>query len=144
MRSDLFIILMIIVALPACNSNREKTFPLARLSYGSEKGSRIDLIEEKDTTPFVRFPDISKPTGKPVQHLMIFVKANNSIYSGTRELPVATLDSTLKEEMSKLRRNEFDSVTVVINADSAASYGTVYHIMRAAKKRGAKVVVRVE
>lgn len=81
---------------------------------------------------------------KPRRNLMVSVTGDNTIFIGTKPIVPSQLDSMLGIEISKLRQGLTDTVTVVINADTSASYGRVYDILRSAKKLGAKVVATVK
>jgi biopolymer transport protein ExbD len=91
---------------------------------------------------------VELPSGKKElkdgKNLVVTVDENDKIYIGNSELPSEQLDSLLRIEISKIRKNVRDSITVILNVDTASSYGIVFRVMRAAKKEGAKVVARVE
>lgn len=91
---------------------------------------------------------VELPSGKPEsmkgKQLVVTVDGNDKIYIENSELPPEQLDSLLRIEIGKIRKNISDSITVVLNVDTASSYGIVFRVMRAAKKEGVKVVARVE
>jgi len=81
---------------------------------------------------------------KDGKNIVIKVDENDKIDNGNSELPSEQLHSLLHIEINKVRKNISDSITVVLNVDTASSYGIVFRVMRAAKKEGVKVVARVE
>jgi biopolymer transport protein ExbD len=144
MRNFFFSNMLVIAVLTGWESKKQEALPAPGLLRVPGADHGIIVTGMQDTVPYIKFPDISRPPTYSRSNLMITVKANDKIYLIDREIPLATLDSTFKFEIDRLRKNELDTVTVVINADSLATYGTVFNIMRAAKKQGAKVVARIE
>lgn len=80
---------------------------------------------------------------KARQDIMVSIDKNQQYYIGTTKVASADFDSLLSIQIRKYRALK-DTPVVVINADTAAFYGEVYRIMRAAKKDSAKVVARIE
>lgn len=93
--------------------------------------------------PEVPKVNLSDPPAFPKRRdIIVSVDNKQQLYIGTEKIDTSLLDSLLPVEIKKFTVNT-DTPTVVINADTAAWYGTVYHIMRIAKKNGAKVVATV-
>jgi biopolymer transport protein ExbD len=80
---------------------------------------------------------------KAKQNIMVSIDKNQQFYLGTTPVSSVALDSLLAQEINKFRNN-VDTPTVVINADTTAFYGEVYRIMLLAKKEKAKVVARID
>ena len=55
---------------------------------------------------------------------------------------IVYLDSFIKMEVDRVRQ-QVDTPSVVINADTISYYGEVFRIMQSAKRAGAKVVANV-
>jgi biopolymer transport protein ExbD len=70
--------------------------------------------------------------------------ADDKIFIGKKAVPLDHLDSILEVELIKLRDDIHDTVTVVIGADTATSYGLVFKIMNSAKRFKTKVVARID
>jgi biopolymer transport protein ExbD len=103
------------------------------------------FVGEKDPNPIkVKMPEGSKPNGSRGKNVLVKVTADDRIFVGDKELPVAELDSLLAIEINKKRKDIYDTLTVVLNVDSAASYGIIFRIMKAAKRESAKVVAMVK
>jgi biopolymer transport protein ExbD len=80
----------------------------------------------------------------PRKNLVVTITGENRVYIKSREIPLVQIDSLLKQAIDSTRDQLFDSIVVVINADTATHYGIVFKVMRAAKKFGVKVVASVE
>jgi biopolymer transport protein ExbD len=80
---------------------------------------------------------------KARQDIMVSIDKNQQYYIGTTKVASTDFDSLLSIQIRKYRALK-DTPVVVINADTAAFYGEVYRIMRAAKRDSAKVVARIE
>jgi biopolymer transport protein ExbD len=80
---------------------------------------------------------------KAKQNIMVSIDKNQQFYLGTTPVSSVAFDSLLAQEINKFRNN-VDTPTVVINADTTAFYGEVYRIMLLAKKEKAKVVARID
>ena len=80
---------------------------------------------------------------KARQDIMVSIDKNQQYYIGTTKVASTDFDSLLSLQIKKYRALK-DTPVVVINADTAAFYGEVYRIMRAAKRDSAKVVARIE
>ena len=80
---------------------------------------------------------------KARQDIMVSIDKNQQYFIGTTKVASADFDSLLSIQIKKYRALK-DTPVVVINADTAAFYGEVYRIMRAAKRDSAKVVARIE
>ena len=90
----------------------------------------------------VNNPKGTKDT-KAKQNIVISINKEQKIFLGQRVVDIVQVDSLLKEEVSRMR-NTIDTPSVVINADTSAYYGEVFHIMQSAKRAGAKVVANVK
>ena len=90
----------------------------------------------------VNNPKGTKDT-KAKQNIVISINKEQKIYLGQRMIDISEVDSLLKEEVAKTR-NTIDTPSVVINADTSAFYGEVFHIMQSAKRAGARVVANVK
>ena len=90
----------------------------------------------------VNNPKGSKDT-KAKQNIVVSINKEQKIFLGQRAIDISQVDSLLKEEVAKNRSN-VDTPSVVINADTSAFYGEVFHIMQSAKKAGARVVANVK
>ena len=90
----------------------------------------------------VNNPKGSKDT-KSKQNIVVSIDKDQKIYIGQRPIDVNQLDTLLKVEVNKAR-NEVDTPSVVINADTISYYGEVFRIMQSAKRAGARVVANVK
>ena len=90
----------------------------------------------------VNNPKGTKDT-KAKQNIVISINKEQKIFLGQRAIDISQVDSLLKEEVGKMR-STVDTPSVVINADTSAFYGEVFHIMQSAKRAGAKVVANVK
>ena len=90
----------------------------------------------------VNNPKGSKDT-KAKQNIVISINKEQKIFLGQRAIDISEVDSLLKEEVARTR-NTIDTPSVVINADTSAYYGEVFHIMQSAKRAGARVVANVK
>jgi biopolymer transport protein ExbD len=88
-----------------------------------------------------RFSPPLKDTAR--KNIVVKIDKNNMLSIGQKNVPITDLDSTLIHQIDSLHPYEHE-VMVVILADSASSFGNVFQIMQAAKKRMAKVVVDVK
>jgi biopolymer transport protein ExbD len=90
---------------------------------------------------------VSNPKGdkdmKAKQNIVVTVDKEQKFYIGTQLIPSEQLDTLLSKAISDARQN-VDSPSVVINADTSAYYGEVFRIMRLAKRNGAKVAALVK
>ena len=89
---------------------------------------------------------VNNPRGtkdtKAKQNIVVSIDKEQKFYLGQKEIPPAYLDSFIKMEVDRLRQ-QVDTPSVVINADTISYYGEVFRLMQAAKKAGAKVVANV-
>ena len=89
---------------------------------------------------------VNNPRGtkdtKAKQNIVVSIDKDQKFYLGQKEIPPAFLDSFIKMEVDRLRQ-QVDTPSVVINADTISYYGEVFRLMQAAKKAGAKVVANV-
>ncbi|HUM64858.1 MAG TPA: biopolymer transporter ExbD [Chitinophagaceae bacterium] len=89
---------------------------------------------------------VNNPRGtkdtKAKQNIVVSIDKDQKFYLGQKEIPPAYLDSFIKLEVDRLRQ-QVDTPSVVINADTISYYGEVFRLMQAAKKAGAKVVANV-
>ena len=90
----------------------------------------------------VNNPKGAKDT-KAKQNIVISINKDQKIFLGQRAIDISQIDSLLKEEVARTR-NTIDTPSVVINADTSAFYGEVFHIMQSAKRAGARVVANVK
>lgn len=91
----------------------------------------------------VGIPRGTKDT-KAKQNIVVSIDKDQNYYIGSS--PVSSkqfIDSALAREIEKYKVN-VDTPTVVINADTTSYYGEVFHVMRIAKRNGAKVVANVK
>ena len=90
---------------------------------------------------------VSNPRGdkdmKAKQNIVVTVDKEQKFYIGTQMVPSEQLDTLLTRAIVNARQN-IDSPSVVINADTSAYYGEVFRIMRLAKRNGAKVAALVK
>jgi biopolymer transport protein ExbD len=90
---------------------------------------------------------VSNPKGdkdmKAKQNIVVTVDKEQKFYIGTQLIPTEQLDTLLTRAINNARQN-IDSPSVVINADTSAYYGEVFRIMRLAKRNGAKVAALVK
>jgi len=90
---------------------------------------------------------VSNPRGdkdmKAKQNIVVTVDKDQKFYIGTQMVPSEQLDTVLTRAIVNARQN-IDSPSVVINADTSAYYGEVFRIMRLAKRNGAKVAALVK
>ena len=90
---------------------------------------------------------VSNPKGdkdmKAKQNIVVTVDKEQKFYIGTQLIPTEQLDTLLTRAINTARQN-IDSPSVVINADTSAYYGEVFRIMRLAKRNGAKVAALVK
>ncbi len=89
---------------------------------------------------------VNNPRGtkdtKAKQNIVVSIDKDQKFYIGQKEVPPAFLDSFIKREVDRARQ-QVDTPSVVINADTISYYGEVFRLMQAAKKAGAKVVANV-
>ena len=90
----------------------------------------------------VGLPRASKDT-KAKQNIMISIDKDQNFYLGQKLVDRNNIDSILGAEIRRMKLT-IDTPTVVINADTTAFYGEVFHIMRIAKKDTARVVANVK
>lgn len=90
----------------------------------------------------VNNPKGTKDT-KAKQNIVVSINKDQKIFFGQRAIDMSEVDSLLKEEVNKMR-TATDTPSVVINADTSAFYGEVFHIMQSAKRAGARVVANVK
>jgi biopolymer transport protein ExbD len=74
--------------------------------------------------------------------VMIRIDGEQQLFVGSQKISYSQLDSVIRFKKDSLA-GENQSLTILINPDSAAIYGNVFQAVRAAKKAGAKVVVNV-
>jgi biopolymer transport protein ExbD len=90
----------------------------------------------------VGLPRASKEA-KAKQDIMVSIDKEQQYYIGARKVELSQFDSLLSMEIRR-QKAFVDTPTVVINADTSAFYGGVFHVMGIAKKDTAKVVARVQ
>ena len=74
---------------------------------------------------------------------MVSINKDQEYFIGSTKVDAASFDSLLTLEIRK-QKAFVDTPTVVINADTSAYYGGVFHVMGIAKRDTAKVVARVQ
>jgi biopolymer transport protein ExbD len=84
-----------------------------------------------------------KGDSKSKQTIVVSIDRDNRMFLGQKEINEYSLDSLLKEEVTKARAF-MDTPAVVINADTVSLTGSFFKIMAAAKRAGAKVVANVK
>ena len=89
----------------------------------------------------VNNPRGSKDT-KTKQNIVVSIDKDQKFYLVQKEVPSVYLDSFIKMEVDRVRQ-QVDTPSVVINADTISYYGEVFRIMQSAKRAGAKVVANV-
>ncbi len=87
----------------------------------------------------VGIPKGDKET-KQKQTIIVSVDKANQLFVGNKSTTEANLEADLKVALAKDTINP----VVVINADTLAFHGTVFKVMRVAKKLGAKVTETVK
>lgn len=91
---------------------------------------------------------VNNPRGtkdtKAKQNIVVTIDKDQKVYLGQKAIDMNFIDTILRSEMNRLRRSPFDTLSVVVNADTIAFYGEVFRIMQAAKRAGAKVVANVK
>ena len=85
----------------------------------------------------------STAEAKAKQNIMVSIDKDQNFYLGTTRMDIATFDSSLSLEIKK-HRALVDSPTVVINADTSAHYGNVFHVMGIARKDSARVMALIK
>jgi len=84
-----------------------------------------------------------KGDSKSKQTIVVSIDKDNKMYLGNKEINEYSLDSLLKEEVTRAKQF-MDTPAVVINADTISYTGSFFKIMAAAKRVGAKVVANVK
>lgn len=84
-----------------------------------------------------------KGDSKSKQTIVVSIDKENRMYLGQKEINENLLDSLLKEEVTKAKAF-MDTPAVVINADTVSYSGSLFKVMVAAKRAGAKVVASVK
>jgi biopolymer transport protein ExbD len=83
------------------------------------------------------------PRIKATKSIIISIDKNNDMIIGeNRAVRFFELDSVLRYMVDSMYPAS-EEPSVVINGDSAASYGNVFEIMQSAKRAGARVVTNV-
>lgn len=85
----------------------------------------------------------AKTEAKVKQDITVSIDKDQNYYIGTTRVDIARFDSLLSLEIQK-HRTLVDTPTVVINADTSAHYGGVFHIMGIAKRDSARVVALIK
>jgi biopolymer transport protein ExbD len=90
---------------------------------------------------------VNNPKGKKdikvKQNIVVSIDKDNKIFIGQSEINENNLDSLIKFEVNKVKPI-VDTPSVVINADTLCYHGTVFKVMQAAKKAGARVAENVK
>ena len=84
-----------------------------------------------------------KKETKAKQDIMVSINKDQEYFIGSTKVDAASFDSLLSLEIRK-QKAFVHTPAVVINADTSAFYGGVFHVMGIAKKDTAKVVARVQ
>ena len=124
MRS-LLILTAIFIFIQSCTEKKAKDF-------SSNPGDIIKVRPPSGLSPSVGL------------RLYVSLAADNTISVGDKKLPMKDLDSLLGIEINKIRPSIYDTVTIVLHADSATDYGVVFKVMRAVKKQNVKIVTTVD
>ena len=90
---------------------------------------------------------VNNPKGskdmKARQNIIVSVDKSHQFYLGQTLVDHKSIDTLLKQQIEKARRS-VDTPSVVVNADTVASWGEVFRVMNIAKKYNAKVGVHVK
>ena len=90
---------------------------------------------------------VNNPKGKKdtkvKQNIVVSIDKDQNIFIGQSLVADNMLDSMIKFQVNKLKRM-IDTPSVVINADTLAFHGTVFKVMQAAKRAGARVAETVK
>jgi biopolymer transport protein ExbD len=84
-----------------------------------------------------------KSDSKAKQNIVVSVDKNNQMFLGTQPIAENMLDSLVKAEVEKAKQT-VDTPSVVINCDTISYSGSLFKVMVAAKRAGAKVVANVK
>lgn len=84
-----------------------------------------------------------KSDSKAKQNIVVSVDKNNQMFLGTKAIADYELDTLIKAEVEKARLT-VDTPSVVINCDTISYSGSLFKVMVAAKRAGAKVVANVK
>lgn len=84
-----------------------------------------------------------KSDSKSKQNIVVSVDKNNQMFLGTQPIAENMLDSLVKAEVEKAKQT-VDTPSVVINCDTISYSGSLFKVMVAAKRAGAKVVANVK
>lgn len=90
----------------------------------------------------VNNPRGSKDT-RAKQNIIVSIDQQNNFYIGQQPVPPEMLDSLLKLQIENARKS-VDTPSVIINADTATSYGEVFRIINIAAKYKAKTAANVK
>ena len=90
----------------------------------------------------VNNPSATKDT-KGRQNVIVTIDKNQNFFIAQKQVGINSIDSALHEEILKWKKI-IDTPTVVVNGDSAAMYGEIFRIVRAAKRDSAKVFFNVK
>lgn len=90
----------------------------------------------------VNNPRGSKDT-RAKQNIIVSIDQLNNFYIGQQPVPSEMLDSLLKLQIENARKS-VDTPSVIINADTATSYGEVFRIINIAAKYKAKTAANVK
>jgi biopolymer transport protein ExbD len=90
---------------------------------------------------------VNNPKGKSdtkaKQNIVVSVDKDNKIYLNQAQINLQDLDTIIQAEVLKVKEY-IDTPSVVINADTISYSGSLFKIMAAAKKSGAKVVATIK
>lgn len=90
---------------------------------------------------------VNNPKGKSdtkaKQSIVVSIDKENKIYLNQSPVQEFQLDTIVKAEVEKVKAY-IDTPSVVINADTVSYSGSLFKVMTAAKKAGAKVVANVK
>lgn len=77
------------------------------------------------------------------QNIVVSIDKGNNFFIGTRPVEAALLDSMLKFQVEEARK-KVDTPSVIINADTATSYGNVFRVLNLAEKLKVKKAVNIK
>jgi biopolymer transport protein ExbD len=80
---------------------------------------------------------------KAKQNIILSLNKDKQLYLGQTPIDYNTLDTLLKQEIEKAKRY-IDTPSVVINADSTATWGDIVRLTSIAKKYTSKVGANVK
>lgn len=77
------------------------------------------------------------------QNIIVSIDKDNNFFIGTRPVESVMLDSMLAFQVEEARK-KVDTPSVIINADTASSYGNVFRVLNLAEKMKVKKAVNIK